>query len=119
MSPNAPVPPQISGAYPSNLSYGTQSTLLAAQEATTSDTRADGTETTGYEPSDIEKQFQEYMDKTPAERIRDAILKELGITEEDLAAMPPEQREAMEQEIAQRIQDKAVQNAEDKEKRDA
>ena len=59
------------------------------------------------------------MEKTPAERIRDAILKEMGITEQDLAQMTPEQRQGIEEEIAQRMQDKAVKTAEDRENRDA
>jgi hypothetical protein len=31
------------------------------------------------------------MNKTPAERMRDAILKQLGLSEDELNAMPPEQ----------------------------
>ena len=59
------------------------------------------------------------VEKTPAERIRDAILKEMGITEEDLAQMTPERRQGIEEEIAQRMQDKAIKTAEDRENRNA
>ena len=50
------------------------------------------------------EELAEYQSKSLAERIRDAILKEMGVTEEDLDAMPPEQRAAVEDEIAERIE---------------
>ncbi|MGE8187784.1 hypothetical protein [Pseudomonas sp. NPDC086278] len=50
--------------------------------------------------------FKDYMSKTPEQRLRDSILKEMGITEEDLKAMPPEKQQAVAQEIADRMQDK-------------
>jgi hypothetical protein len=46
------------------------------------------------------------MSKTPEQRLRDSILKDMGITEEDLKAMPPEKQQAVAQEIADRMQDK-------------
>lgn len=48
-------------------------------------------------------EFQKYMQMTPAQKIRYGVLNELGITEEQLAALPPEQREAMEKKIADMI----------------
>ncbi|MBD9483540.1 hypothetical protein IB229_11190 [Pseudomonas sp. PDM14] len=51
--------------------------------------------------------FREYMDMTPAEKMRDAILKEMGLSEEEVDAMSPEQQEAIEKEIAERMQDRA------------
>ena len=50
--------------------------------------------------------FKDYMSKTPEQRLRDSILKEMGITEEDLKAMPPEKQLAVGKEIAERLQDK-------------
>lgn len=47
--------------------------------------------------------FLDYMHKTPMQRMREAILDELGLTEEQLAAMPPEKRDAIEATIAERI----------------
>lgn len=61
---------------------------------------------------DPKAEFLEYMEKTTAERLRDQILREKGLTEEDLAAMPPEKRAALEEEIAQRIKDSLTQSAE-------
>lgn len=43
--------------------------------------------------------FQDYMNKTPAERMRAQILGEMGITEEELAALPPEERRKIEEKI--------------------
>lgn len=50
--------------------------------------------------------FKDYMSKSPEQRMRDSILKELGITEDDIKSMPPEQQLAIGKEIAQRIEDK-------------
>lgn len=52
--------------------------------------------------------FKDYMSKTPEERLRDSILQEMGITEEEYEAMPPEKQLAVGQEIAQRMQDKSA-----------
>lgn len=49
------------------------------------------------------EQLAEYAAKSVAERIRDAVLKDMGLTEEDLAAMDPEKRAAIEEEIARRV----------------
>ncbi|KHK62166.1 MULTISPECIES: hypothetical protein [Pseudomonas] len=62
-------------------------------------------------PEDISSamaQFKDYMSKTPEERLRDSILEEMGITEEEYEAMPPEKQLAVGEEIAQRMQDKAA-----------
>ena len=51
-------------------------------------------------------EFKDYMNKTPEQRMRDAILAQMGLTEDDVKAMPPEQQEAIGKEIADRMQDK-------------
>ena len=50
--------------------------------------------------------FKDYMSKTPEQRLRDSILQEMGITEDQLKAMPPAQQVAIGKEIAERLQDK-------------
>ncbi|NUU35021.1 hypothetical protein [Pseudomonas sp. C2B4] len=50
--------------------------------------------------------FKEYMSKTPEQRMRDAILEEMGLTQEEVDAMPPEQQKKVGEEIAQRMEDK-------------
>lgn len=61
--------------------------------------------------------FHAYMSKTPEQRMREAILKEMGLTEEDLKAMPPEKRKAVEATITEKIRDRM--EAQLKEKADA
>jgi hypothetical protein len=56
--------------------------------------------------------FLEYARMTPAERIRAAVLDELGITEEELENMSPEARKAMEKQIAERTKEKVEQATE-------
>ncbi len=56
--------------------------------------------------SDALSEFKDYMSKSPEQRLRDSILKEMGLTEEDLKNMPPERLVAINQEIAQRMQDR-------------
>lgn len=53
-------------------------------------------------------EFKDYMSKTPEERLRESILKDMGITEQEFKAMPPEKQQAISQEIAQRMQDKSA-----------
>lgn len=51
------------------------------------------------------EQLEEYLKKTPAEHMREAILKQMGLSEADLAAMTPEQRTAVENTIAEKIRE--------------
>ncbi|MCF4994391.1 hypothetical protein GIW70_22075 [Pseudomonas syringae] len=64
---------------------------------------ADAAGTTGTSATEA---FKEYMSKTPEQRLRDSILDEMGITQEEIDAMPPEKQLAIGEEIAQRMQDK-------------
>jgi len=50
-----------------------------------------------------EEKFLDYAKKSPAEKIRDALLKSIGVTEEEFAQMSPEQRKEVEQKIADKI----------------
>jgi hypothetical protein len=59
----------------------------------------------------VEEQFLKYAQMSPAERIREAILKEMGTSEEDLQNMDPEARALKEKEIAERLKDKLQQTA--------
>ena len=51
-------------------------------------------------------EFKDYMSKTPEQRLRDSILQEMGLSEDDIKAMPPEKQLAIGKEIAERLQDK-------------
>jgi hypothetical protein len=51
------------------------------------------------------KEIEDYLKKTPAEHLRDKIMRELGLSEEKLAAMSPKERDAAEAKISARIRE--------------
>ena len=54
------------------------------------------------------EELAEYQSKSVAQHLRDAILKEMGLTEDDLDAMTPEKRAAVEETIAKKIQERLL-----------
>lgn len=58
--------------------------------------------------SSSEEQFLDYARMSVAERLREQILKSKGMSEDDLNAMEPEKRAALEKEIAEDIRDQIV-----------
>lgn len=52
------------------------------------------------------EEFLDFMGKDSAERMREQVLLALGITEEELDAMPPEERQKVEMKIAAIIEEK-------------
>ena len=64
-------------------------------------------------------EFLEYMEQTPEERYYEAILREKGLTQEELDALPPEERAKVLDEIQQEIEKRMVLDAAKKEERDA
>ncbi|WP_439819939.1 hypothetical protein ACSPX5_16710 [Pseudomonas sp. HLG18] len=73
-------------------------TRVALQTSDTSPSKSTG--------SSALDEFKDYMSKTPEQRLRDSILQEMGLTEDDIKAMPPEKQLAIGKEIADRLQDK-------------
>ena len=63
-------------------------------------------EATAAEHQALALELSDYLKKSPAQHLRDAVMKELGITEEELQAMPPAKRQAMEKEITERIRER-------------
>ena len=57
------------------------------------------------------EELAEYQSKSVAQHLREAILKEMGLTEGDLDAMPPEQRAAIEDTIAEKIEERLLAEA--------
>jgi len=51
-------------------------------------------------------EFKDYMSKSPAQRIREQLLKEMGLTEDDFKAMPPEKQQAIPAQITALMQQK-------------
>lgn len=56
--------------------------------------------------SSASEEFRDYMAKSDAEKVREAILKEMGLTEEEFEALPPEEQLAIEQKIVERLKEK-------------
>lgn len=50
--------------------------------------------------------FLEEAQKSPIERMREQILAELGLSEESLARLPPDEKRAMEDKIREMIEEK-------------
>ncbi len=75
-------------------SYGTSSVGVP-----TTKTAATSLPKPSSQIDDAITQFLEYQKMTPEEKLRDAILKKLGMTEEDIAALSPEERAKIEEKI--------------------
>ncbi|EZP63311.1 hypothetical protein [Pseudomonas sp. RIT357] len=73
--------------------------LQASTTATTSSTETPATTST----SGARSEFTEYMSKTPAERIREQLLKEQGLTEADVQNMSLEKQDAISKQVADRL----------------
>jgi hypothetical protein len=69
----------------------------------------------GKVADDPYKDFSDYMKMTPMQRIRAAVLKELGVTEDDLKSMSPEQSRAVENKIEEMIKEAMKQEDKNKE----
>jgi hypothetical protein len=57
------------------------------------------------------KELQDYLSKTPEQRMRDAILKQMGLTEDDIKKMPPEQQSTVEAAIKEKVKEKLLEQA--------
>ncbi|WPN97113.1 hypothetical protein [Pseudomonas sp. MUP55] len=54
-------------------------------------------------------ELTEYMSKSPAERIREQLLKEQGMTEEQVQALPQEKQDAIARQVAERLKEQQQQ----------
>ena len=77
----------------------------AAQDAGRPSVRPASADASGSE-SDAVTRFLEFMSLTPEERLYQQILKDMGLTEEQLAALPPEERMRVEREIQQKMEER-------------
>ena len=51
-------------------------------------------------------EFKNYMEMTPAERMVQSIMTEMGITKEEFEAMPPEEQQALLLKIQEKIEER-------------
>jgi hypothetical protein len=64
--------------------------------------------------NDVEQEFLKYAHMSPIDRMRANILKSMGLTEDDVKNMPPQQRQAVEQKIKDLIEQQLQKNADKK-----
>lgn len=90
-----------------NTSTAFSSILADAQQtAASAPASTDSSAPKSAQPSRLEsllEELREYQRKSPMELMREKILESMGLTEEDLAAMPPGQRETLEAAISAEI----------------
>ncbi|MBD8192671.1 hypothetical protein IFR35_13605 [Pseudomonas fluorescens] len=73
--------------------------LQASTTAATSSTETPATTST----TGARSEFTEYMSKSPAERIREQLLKEQGLTEADVQNMSQEKQDAISKQVTERL----------------
>lgn len=95
-------------AFKASLEAAGQSLAQTSQEAAHDSSTQDTQASQAQSPITAAQELEEYLKKTPAQHMRDAILKEMGLTEDDLAAMPPAKRQAIEDTIAAKIKEKLL-----------
>lgn len=86
---------------------------MAASSGSQTPTDSDAAQSAGSgSDSDPSQYFLNYMKETPAQRMQDAWLAAHHLTREDLDAMPPDQRQAIEQQMANDIKNQVEKQAE-------
>ncbi len=110
---NSTTAPAI-GVPSSPLSAALSDALLKAQESSQYTTGATAKEDTTDETdteSDAATQFLEWMEMTPEERYYVLLLAQEGLTPEELAALPPEERKKIEDKIQDKMEKQSEENA--------
>jgi uncharacterized membrane-anchored protein YjiN (DUF445 family) len=59
------------------------------------------------------RELHDYLSKTPAQRMRESILKEMHLTESDIKNMPPDQQNAVEAAIKEKVKERLLAQAQD------
>ena len=93
------LPPSFNWPVISNAATSPGSAASAASGSATASGSLDATP----QDNSVVKNFLNYARLSPAERLRANILKSLGLTEDQLKALPPDQQKAVEQKIEQLI----------------
>ncbi|WP_419904756.1 hypothetical protein [Kiloniella sp.] len=83
-----------------------QQIASAIPEASTGNSLAGSSSSTSTSHSEAVEAYREVVGKTPGERMRAQVLRSLGITEEELEQLPPEERKKIEEKVAQLIDEK-------------
>lgn len=88
--------------------------MLGAQKPSQASGAASFFTQAAEEKSSARKEFADITNKTPAEQMRDQILKSLGLDDDKVKAMGPKEREALEAKIKEIIKTKIEQAQEQK-----
>ncbi|PHN19753.1 hypothetical protein [Pseudomonas sp. ICMP 460] len=78
-------------------------TRVQLQATTAAATATTEVPATGSATSTARTDFSDYMKLSPAERIREQLLKEQGLTEVQVQAMPQEKQDAIAKQVAERV----------------
>ncbi|WP_421555060.1 hypothetical protein [Pseudomonas kitaguniensis] len=78
-------------------------TRVQLQATTAATTATTDVPATGSTTSTARTDFSDYMKLSPAERIREQLLKEQGLTEVQVQAMPQEKQDAIGKQVADRV----------------
>jgi hypothetical protein len=90
------------------------SSLVAVQEMAQADDAA-----TPIGPQTAREKFLAFQQMSTTEKYRALLLGEMGLTEEDLATMTPEEREKIEAEIRERVKELIEKDLREKQQQDA
>ena len=85
-----------------------RSAFLAQQMAQSEDSAAEESTAEESTASDAVQEFLDYMSKSPEERYFEAFLKEKGLTPEQFANLPPEEKEKIMDAFEQRMEQQAM-----------
>ena len=78
-------------------------TRVQLQATTAATTATTDVPAAGSSTSTARADFTDYMSKSPAERIREQLLKEQGLTEADVQSMSQEKQDAIAKQVADRV----------------
>lgn len=78
-------------------------TRVQLQASTAAPTASTDVPAAGSSTGTARADFTDYMSKSPAERIREQLLKEQGLTEAEVQAMPQEKQDAIAKQVADRV----------------
>ncbi|MFG0542555.1 hypothetical protein ACF8EA_20615 [Pseudomonas sp. YQ_5] len=65
-------------------------------------------------PKTAREEFHDFMSKSPGEMIKEKLLREIGLTEEEYDALPPEMKAKVDELIAQRMKENIERKVEEK-----
>jgi len=86
--------------------------LNAATAPTASTSPIEGVSAAG--PKSAKDEFLDYAKLTPAQKMRTAMLSKLGVTEEELKAMAPKERQKIEDQIKEMVKQQVLGDDKDK-----